>query len=225
MQIQIRMTPVKRDDSIVAIGIARFGDIRVRNFTLKKRSDGELFLVMPSRATGKVDKDGRAVYEEIAHPITRELRLALNEAAKESYLEGRPVTLRDKEDGILLIQAEVFDYPFYNRVGKGQLTISDKFVIKDIFINTNKTGELYVTLPNYKMSHKSKDGKDVFSEIVSMSKDFRKELCDSLINEYKMEKAYMEQNRFSIKSRLNEAKSKAAKEATKAASKAKEVVR
>lgn len=223
MQIQVNMTPIKRDDKIVGIGIARFGDIRVRNFTLMKRDDGSLFLVMPSRDTGRHDKDGKRVFEEIAHPITKELRIALNEAAIESYKEGRPVSLRDKEDGRMLIQAEVFDKPYFNRVGKSQLVINDKFVIKDIFINVNKAGELYVTMPNYKMSQK-KDGKDVFSEIVSMGKNFRKEVCDAIINEYNMEKSYAEQNRFTIKSRLTEAKAKLSHESVKADSKSKETV-
>ncbi len=209
------MTPLKGRDNIVAVGIVRFGDIRVRNFSLMKNSKDELFLVMPSRDTGKTDKDGKRVFEEIAHPITKELREAINKAAIESYKQDRPVTLRDKEDGKLLVSVDVFDNPYFNRVGKCRLVINDKFVINDIFINANKSGELYVTMPNYKSSQVGKDGKNIFSEIISMGKGFRDELYKAIINEYNLEKGYTEQNRFTIKSRLEQAKEKVKAEPVK----------
>lgn len=205
MQYKISMTALKRDDNIVAVGILYMGDIRVRNLTLRKNKDGGLFLSMPGKDSGRTDANGRKIYEEIAHPVCKELREALNEAAVESYNSGHPVTLRDREDGKLLIQAEVFDRPFYNRVGKGQLLINDKFVIKNLFINKKEDGSLYVSLPNYKMKEKSKDGKDLYSEIISMGKTFRKEVCDALINEYRMEEAFNAQNRVTIQSRIEQA--------------------
>ncbi|MBR3634710.1 MAG: hypothetical protein IKN47_00825, partial [Lachnospiraceae bacterium] len=46
-------------------------------------------------------------------------------------------------------------------------------------------------------------------EIVVMSSSLKAKISEAIIDEYKKEKAYKEQNRFSIKSRLEEAKKKA----------------
>jgi len=205
MQIQISMTPLKRSDNIVAVGIARFGDIRVRGLTLMKSNKGDLFLVMPGKDTGKKDANGKRIFEEIAHPTTKKLRVALNEGAIESFKEGRPVTLRDKEDGRMLIEVEAFEMPYYSRVGKGQMLINDMFVIKDIFINVNKADELYVTMPNYKTTG---EGKTQYSELISMGKDFRRQVNETFIDVYNKEKAYLNQNRISIQTKLSSAKEK-----------------
>ena len=71
---------------------------------------------------------------------------------------------------------------------------------------------MYVSMPNYKTNQKNKDGKELYSEIISMSKDFRKEVCAAVLKEYQLEKAYKEQNRLSIKSRLLAAQGKAEKQ-------------
>ena len=208
MQINVKMIPLKREDSIKAIGSVNLGEITVRNFTLMQNSKGELFLNMPNRDTGKTDPDGKKIYEEIAHPITKEMRDALNNAAIESYKTGHPVFLRDNEDGKLLIEAEAFDRPFYNRVGKGQMRIDDKFVIKDIFINEAKDKNLYVSFPNYKTNKLDQNGKSIYSQIIMMAPDFKQRVSEALINEFNMEMEHKRENRMSIKSRLAEANKK-----------------
>jgi DNA-binding cell septation regulator SpoVG len=222
MQINVKMIPLKREDSIKAIGSVNLGEITVRNFTLMQNSKGELFLNMPNRDTGKTDPDGKKIYEEIAHPITKEMRDALNNAAIESYKTGHPVFLRDNEDGKLLIEAEAFDRPFYNRVGKGQMRIDDKFVIKDIFINEAKDKNLYVSFPNYKTNKLDQNGKNIYSQIIMMAPEFKQRVSEALINEFNMEMEHKRENRMSIKSRLAEANEKV-KTQTKNSEKAKEV--
>ena len=222
MQINVKMIPLKREDSIKAIGSVNLGEITVRNFTLMQNSKGELFLNMPNRDTGKTDPDGKKIYEEIAHPITKEMRDALNDAAIESYKTGHPVFLRDNVDGKLLIEAEAFDRPFYNRVGKGQMRIDDKFVIKDIFINEAKDKNLYVSFPNYKTNKLDQNGKNIYSQIIMMAPDFKQRVSEALINEFNMEMEHKRENRMSIKSRLAEANEKV-KTQTKNSEKAKEV--
>ena len=212
MEYKVTMTPLKRNDHVKAVGILSMGDVRVRNFTLMENKEGGLFLVMPNRDTGKKGADGKHIYEEICHPITKEMREELNKAAIDSYKSGHPISLRDQEEGKMLVQAEVFDTPYFNRVGKAQLLINEKIVIKNIFINQKADGSLYVSMPNYKTNQKNKDGKELYSEIISMSKDFRKEVCAAVLKEYQLEKAYKEQNRLSIKSRLLAAQGKAEKQ-------------
>ena len=53
MQIKLWMTKLKRDDSVMAIGALRLGEITVKNLMLMKNKDGELFLQMPCRDTGR----------------------------------------------------------------------------------------------------------------------------------------------------------------------------
>ncbi len=208
MQVKIDMTKLDRGDNIRAFGTLKFGEIIIKSLTLMMNSNGELFLQMPCRDTGKKDKDENRVFEDIIHPTTKELRDILNAAAIESYEKGRPVTLRENKEGMLLIEAQAFDSPFFNKVGKGQILINDEFVIKNIFINEGKNKSLYVTLPNFK-SNETKDGKPVFKEIVIMNNNLKKRICESIINEYKRDLANRQQNRFTIKSRLEEAKKKA----------------
>ena len=209
MEYEIKMTPLKgRDDHIKAVGILKMGEIRIRNITLMESKDGELFMCMPSRDTKKTDENGKKIYEEIAHPITKEMREALNEAAVESYKEGHPVTLYEDREGSLLITAEAFDYPYYNKVGKGSLTINDEFVIKNVFINKKPDNSLYVSYPTYKTNKVAKSGQIIYSEIVSMGSGFRKKVSEAILNEYDMDIKKKEQNKISIKSRLLTAKEK-----------------
>jgi len=208
MDIQVWMTRIKRDDNIKAIGTVKFGEISVRNMTLMKNADGQLFLCMPSRDTGKKDDKGKQIFEEIIHPITAHMRSALNAGAVESYEKNCPVSLSGGSDGTLLIEAKAFDSPYFNRVGKAQILINDEFVIKNIFINEGKNGGLYVSMPNFKAKD-THDGRPVYKEIVIMNGDLKKKISEAVISEYKKDLANKEQNRFSIKSRLAEANERA----------------
>ena len=211
MDIQIWMTRLKRDDNIKAIGTVKFGEISIRNMTLMKNAKGELFLCMPSRDTGKKDVNGNRIFEEIIHPTTAEMRSALNKGAIESYEMDSPISFRYGHDSTLLIEAQAFDSPYFNRVGKAQILINDEFVIKNIFINEGKKDSLYVTMPNFKAKD-THDGKPVYKEIVIMNGDLKKSIGEAIISEYKKDLACKEQNRFSIKSRLDEAKRKASEQ-------------
>ena len=211
MDIQVWMTRLRRDDNIKAIGTVKFGEISVRNMTLMKNAKGELFLCMPSRDTGKKDENGDRIYEEIIHPTTAEMRSALNKDAIESYEKNCPISLIDGLDGTLLIEAKAFDSPYLNRVGKAQILINGEFVIKNIFINKGKNDSLYVTMPNFK-SNDTHEGKPIYKEIVIMNNDLKKRIVEAVISEYKKDLGCKEQNRFSIKSRLDEAKRKASEQ-------------
>lgn len=224
MQIKVKMHRLDRNDNIKAIGSVMLGEITVKNFTLMKNSKDELFLVMPNRDTGRKDKDGNRIYEEMAHPVTKEMRDALNKAAIESYTEDHPVFLKDNEESRLLIEAEAFDVPYYNRVGKGQILINDEFVIKDIFINKGKDDGMYITMPNYRMPNKDRNGKAVFREIITMNSELKKKVSDAIINEYNLDLESKKQNRFSIQSRLKEAKKRSEETRSEVRTRQKEAV-
>ena len=85
MQIKVKMHRLDRNDNIKAIGSVMLGEITVKNFTLMKNSRDELFLVMPNRDTGKKDKDGNRIYEEMAHPVTKEMRAVIAEDVKKLW--------------------------------------------------------------------------------------------------------------------------------------------
>lgn len=203
MEYRISMTALEnRTDNICAVGILSTGGIRIKNITLVKGPDGNLFVSMPNRNTGKSDRNGKAIYEEICHPITKEMRQSITEAAKESYETGKPVIFHDDKEGSLEVQAEVFESPYYNRIGRAQLVLNEQFVIKNVMINRKENGDMYVTLPNYKMKSKGPDGKDQYSEIAVMPHDFKREVTKAVLHEYELACEKKEKNRISIKSRL-----------------------
>ena len=80
--------------------------------------------------------------------------------------------------------------------------------VEQVFINKGKNDGLYITLPNYK-SKESHNGKPVYKEIVTMGSDLKKQVSRAMIDEYHKSVTHKELNRFTIKSRLNEAKKKA----------------
>ena len=65
MQFKVYMKPLKRDDNVVAVGILYMGEIRIRNLSLMRNKSGEMFLVMPGKDSGKVDANGKRIYERI----------------------------------------------------------------------------------------------------------------------------------------------------------------
>ena len=206
MQIRVKMEPQKYDNMIKAVGSVVFGDeITVCDFTLRERKSGGLFLGVPNRDTGKKDTNGHRKYKDIAFPITKECKTVLEEAAIESYEKGTTVFLTDKKPARLMIEASVFDRPYLNRVGNAQIMIGDIFVITNIFINKNTDGNLYVTYPNFKTQYTGRDGKPIYREFVMMRPTLRKQINEVVISEYKKNLKLKEYDRFSIKSRLDEA--------------------
>ena len=206
MQIKVTMEPQKYDNMIKAVGSVVFGDeITVCDFTLRERKNGGLFLSVPNRETGKEDMNGRRKYKDIAFPITKECKTVLEEAAIESYEKESTVFLTDKKPARLLIEASVFETPYENRVGKAQIVISDIFVITNIFIHKHTDGSLYVTYPNFKTQYVGRDGKPIYREFIMMSTSLRKQINGVILQEYKKNLKLKEHDRFSIKSRLDEA--------------------
>lgn len=203
MEYRMKMTKLEgRSDKIRGVGILSMGEIRIKNITLMEGKEGNLFLVMPNRDTGRRDKDGKPVYEEICHPITKQMRQKVTEAAMESYESGKVSVFSDEKSGSLEVQAEVFERPYYNRIGRAQLVLNDQFVIRNISIHQKENGDRYVTLPNYKMKSKGPDGKAQYSEIAVMHQDFKKEVSKAVLYEFDLACEKKEKNRISIKSRL-----------------------
>ena len=104
-----------------------------------------------------------------------------------------------------MIEAQAFECPYQRRVGKARMTIGEIFAITDIYINKNSDDSLYVTYPNFKTAYIGRDGKPIYREIVMMSPSLRKQINAVVLGEYEKNLMLMENDRFSIKSRLDEA--------------------
>lgn len=219
MKYRMRMNAVKKEGShLKAYGTMQMGDnICVKNLSLMENVKGELFLATPNRKTSKADRNGNSIYEDVCFPVTGEMRKQMQEAAIASYREGKTAEFSDDSPGNVMVSVTVFDAPFYNRVGKADLTINDCFVVSDVYINEKKQdGSLYVTFPNYKTAQKTQDGKDLYSEIVVLTGGMKKLICEEVLSEYRLSVKERENNRLTIKGRLKEAQSKSKKQEKKA---------
>lgn len=60
----------------------------VGNISILKGKGNE-FVAMPSHKTGKTDKNGKPVYQDVCYPITKEFREKLYNAILDSYLQEK----------------------------------------------------------------------------------------------------------------------------------------
>ncbi len=204
MQILVSMEPVKRDNRTRAVGFIKFGEITVDFVSLVEVYKGCFILNMPSKVTECDNDKGRLIFENIAFPLTRDLREILTNAAVESLNKGQPTVLTDRQPGRLMVEAVGFKEPYMNRVGKGWLTICDYFVIHDFFINRKPDGSLYVTFPFIKTSARLSNGRSVYKQILWMERGFRQQVSNALIEEYKKDMLFRKADHLSIKSRIDE---------------------
>lgn len=86
MDIKVTVTPLQNQEgnlkanaSIVLNGVFKVTGIRI-GISQK----GNVFVSMPDYKTGRLDDDGKDIYQDIAYPVTRQFRQELyNEIVKE----------------------------------------------------------------------------------------------------------------------------------------------
>lgn len=143
-----------------------------------------LFVSMPNYNTHTVDKDNRAIYENLCNPITKEFHAHLTENILQCYQENRAdhsVYERDcsyGEEG-LNVSANITPYTQEGRdiLGIGSFTLNDSFVIKNVVVHKSEKGN-WVSMPSMK---KREDYQDVCFPV---TKDFRAELTKTILDSY-----------------------------------------
>lgn len=82
----VRMHPLDKEDSNVkAVGQIYIGDcFIVNNVNIIEGKKG-LFVTMPSYKTKRLDDDGKAVYQDVCYPVTKDFRDKLFNAVQDAY--------------------------------------------------------------------------------------------------------------------------------------------
>ncbi len=95
---QVRMHPLDKEGSNVkAIGQIYIEDCFVINNVNVIEGKKGLFVTMPSYKTKKVDEAGKAVYQDICYPITKDFRDKLFSAILENYTAERDKAVQEPE--------------------------------------------------------------------------------------------------------------------------------
>lgn len=95
---QVRMHPLDKEGSNVkAIGQIYIADCFVINNVNVIEGKKGLFVTMPSYKTKKVDEAGKAVYQDICYPITKDFRDKLFSAILDTYAAERDKTAQEPE--------------------------------------------------------------------------------------------------------------------------------
>lgn len=89
-EFTVKVTPFEREGSNI-LGLAHVvldDSFQIGNISVLKGKDGE-FVAMPSHKTNKTGRGGKAVYQDVCYPITKEFREKLNEAVLDTYHQER----------------------------------------------------------------------------------------------------------------------------------------
>lgn len=97
-EISVRMHSIdKKDSNVKAVGQVYIDScFVVNNINIIEGKKG-LFVTMPSYKTKKVDEGGRAVYQDICYPVTRDFRDKLFTAIQDSYAAEREKAISGNE--------------------------------------------------------------------------------------------------------------------------------
>ena len=103
----VKVTPYEREGSNIK-GLARIylDDSFVINNVSVIHGKNDVFVAMPSYKTKQTDKEGKAVYQDICFPITKEFRERLYGEIVETYKEEK-VKATDKLRKIMRTQGEM----------------------------------------------------------------------------------------------------------------------
>lgn len=105
MDIKVTVTPMQNQEgslkanaSIVLNGVFKVTGIRV-GISQK----GNVFVSMPDYKTGRLDDNGKDIYQDIAYPVTRQFRQALYDKIVKEYhvVMGREKQDKEKEEQIM----------------------------------------------------------------------------------------------------------------------------
>ncbi len=196
MQYSVKMWPVEgqHNSAVKARGYIVFDDgFKVDNVTLVENSrNGQLFVSMPSYRTNAVDENGKEIYRDVCHPITREFRESLYANIFRSYEEGKTVTVYSKSKKPMRYTVNLHLYERENSTIKALASVvfEDSFVINSIALHEDAEGKRFVTMPGVKTSKVYDDGSPVYAKYCHpVDKDFRENLVNAVISKYNFEVA------------------------------------
>lgn len=166
-----------------------FGDaFKVRSIAVMEGKEGKPFVAMPSYKTKETDENGKPVYKEICNPITKGFREELYNAIMDSLMSGQEVTIGTddgKQQPDFGIKAVAFDSDGATK-GLARLYLEDSFVINNVAIKESKSGDLFMSMPSYKTNTVDENGKPEYKDICyPATKEFRAELQKAIVNAYK----------------------------------------
>ncbi len=154
------------DPKVKAIAsVAVNNELIVSGITVRENQKGELYVKMPQQKNGR-DEQGKDKYEDRVFPTTAEARKALDEAVLGAYenlasqgLENSYVKIEPPEKSASKLSVSLIktDSEKSSLKAKGQITIDNCFVIKDVKVSehtNSKTGEKFnsVDLPHFKQN-------------------------------------------------------------------------
>lgn len=90
------------------------------------------------------------------------------------------------------IKVDIKKYEIENLKGFVTLTLDDCLVIKDIKLMQSKAGNLFVSFPNKKVGEQYKD------IVFPITKEFREELINKIMEKYNEEDDYIKEEREAI---------------------------
>lgn len=132
---QVRMHPLDKEGSNVkAIGQIYIADCFVINNVNVIEGKKGLFVTMPSYKTKKVDEAGKAVYQDICYPVTKDFRDKLFSASLDVYTAERDKAVQEPE------KVQEDSLPFKGKdEAKDETKDSSKNVSKDDKTTEEKT--------------------------------------------------------------------------------------
>ena len=83
----MRVTAIK-DSNNGVMGLATIAlenSFVLNNISLRKNSEGELFVAYPSYRTNKIGTNNKPIYQDVFYPVTKEWRQKLDSLIKEAY--------------------------------------------------------------------------------------------------------------------------------------------
>ena len=98
LDFKVRMHPIDKEESNVkAIGQVYIADCFIINNVNVIEGKKGLFVTMPSYKTKKVDEAGKAVYQDICYPITKDFRDKLFSTVLDAYIAERDKAVQKPE--------------------------------------------------------------------------------------------------------------------------------
>ncbi len=86
------------------------------------------------------------------------------------------------------IRTKALQEPTNGVRGVATVTFGNSFAVRNISIVESKTGNLFISMPSYKMKTTDENGKPQFKDIAyPVSKEFREKLQDKILSSYKNE--------------------------------------
>lgn len=193
MNYSIKISKVIKEDSNVKafVNIVFADSFKVTNIAILENKDTkQLFVSMPRYRSNEVTESGETIYKDVANPITAEFREELYTNIIEAYDNSSDAKnygiAKDENVGSPKFSVSVtpFEREGSNIRGLARVYIEDSFIVNNVNIIQRKE-KLFVAMPAYKTKQKDDNGKFIYQDVAyPVSKEFRQELFDEIINEY-----------------------------------------